>query len=34
MLEVPDDGSLQERNAERLNRLLFAPQDYAIIATR
>jgi len=31
-LEPPDDEAREARNAERLNRILFAPQDYALVA--
>jgi SAM-dependent methyltransferase len=35
VLEVPTDGDgVHERNVRRLNQLLFAPQDYALIVTR
>jgi O-antigen chain-terminating methyltransferase len=34
MLEEPGDGGVGDANVRRLNRLLFAEQDYAIIATR
>jgi hypothetical protein len=29
-----EDSGSQKANVDRLNRLLFAPTDYAIIATR
>jgi SAM-dependent methyltransferase len=35
VLETPaDDDSVRAANVRRLNQLLFAPQDYALIATR
>jgi SAM-dependent methyltransferase len=35
VLEVPaDEGGVHAANVRRLNRLLYSPQDYAIIATR
>jgi hypothetical protein len=32
LLQPPESGTSDD-NVERLNRILFAPQDYAIIAT-
>jgi hypothetical protein len=32
MLEVPSGGGGAARNAEILNRILFGPQDYAVVA--
>jgi O-antigen chain-terminating methyltransferase len=35
VLETPaDDDGVRAANVRRLNQLLFAPQDYALIATR
>jgi SAM-dependent methyltransferase len=34
VLEVPGGDPVATKNAERLNALLFAPQDFAVIATR